>query len=219
MACPVILKDLFNFEDGNGHFYLMGAPDGYDNTLAVSVGGAYTGFTVFPHDVDPAQSLIPGGYEAIIDLSGEATGEYVFRYVTPAEKEMVATTPDDCEDSCVDCEDATVTKITAGEDQEFVFCYQDTDTYNIFTLSGVDGSDYLINYAPGSPQDPDFDLFPGSPDYGDFTPNDITVGTYEFVLTYTGAASGCSDCDFNVTIVIEDPHQPGDDGEASICTS
>lgn len=216
MACPVALKDIFSGEDGQGHFYLMDAPAGYDNFMKISVGGAFTNQEVWPWDLDPLKALVPGGYNAIVDLQGEAAGEYVFRYVTPATSGEEVNTPDDCE-GCADCEDSTIMKIISGVDQEFTFCYQDTTTYNIFILAGVDPDLYIIDYAPGSPQSPNFDLFPGSPTYGNFRPSLIPVGVYVFDLDYVGGGTGCTDCDLQITIIIEDPNDPGDDGDASIC--
>ena len=217
MACPVVLKDLFTGEDELGHFYLMDAPDAYDNGLKVSTGGAYTNFEVWPWDLDESKALIPGGYQAIVDLQGEAPGVYVFRYVTPSVKDGdIPTTPDDCDD-CVSCSDVEVTKIISGEDQVFTFCYQDPDLYNMFVLAGLDPSLYIVDYGPGSPQSPNFDLFPGSPGYGNFRPVQIPVGEYVFVLEYAGGQSACTDCDLEITIIIEDPNNAGESGSLSIC--
>lgn len=215
-SCPITLKELLTGEDSLGNFYLYSAPAGYDNTLNVSSGGPFSSFTIIPFTVDPAEGLIPGGHNAIVDLSNEAPGAYVFKYVTPGEYEGEPTDPSDCS-ICTDCQEITINKIEPGNDQEFNFCTQDVDPYNIFDLAGVNAEDYDIDYAPGSDEDLDFNLVYGGSGYGDFVPIEISVGVYVFILTRRGD-SECESCSFQVTIEIFEPMPAGVDGEVTLCT-
>lgn len=214
-ACPITLKDLLTGEDALGNFFLYSAPVGYDNTLLVSSGGPFSSFPIIPFTVDPAEGLIPGGHNAIVDLANEAPGAYVFWYVTPGTFEEEPTDPSSC-GVCTDCQAITINKIEPEENQEFEFCTQDVDPYNIFDLAGVSGSDYNIEYAPGSDEDIDFNLVFGSNGYGGFVPIEISTGTYVFILTRVGD-SDCESCSFQVTIEIYDPEPAGEDAEVIMC--
>jgi hypothetical protein len=211
--CPIVLKNLLAGEDPNGHFYLVEAPLGYDGTLRVSSGGPWSQFQVEVWPDTP--SVVPGGYNAIVDLQEEVFGRYVFRYVTPATYEGNPTDPSDC-DVCVSCEDVIITKVSSEDDKEEDVCTQDSSTYNLFDIAGVSKDEWVIDYAPGSPQSLGFDLVQGSSGYGNFKPIEIPTGVYVFIFTRVGDGE-CESCSFILTLNIFPPVDTGEPAVIGIC--
>jgi hypothetical protein len=211
--CPIVLKNLLAGEDPNGHFYLVQAPVGYDGTLRVSTGGPYAEFAVAVWPNTP--SVVPGGYNVIVDLQDEVFGTYIFRYVTPAEFNGEPTDPSDC-DVCVNCEDVRITKVSSEDDKEEFICTQDSDTYNLFEIAGVNPNEYVIDYAPGSPQSLGFNLVQGSSGYGNFKPAEIPTNVYTFIFTRIGDGE-CESCSFVLVLNLFPPVNTGNPAVIGIC--
>lgn len=211
--CPIVLKNLLTGEDPNGHFYLIGAPVGYDGYLRVSSGGPYAEVQVEIWPDTP--SLVPGGYNAIVDLLEEAYGTYIFQYVTPASVDGNPTDPSDC-DVCVSCETVTIHKVSSEDDREEFICTQDSDTYNLFDIVGVSPDEFDVDYHPDSPQSLGFNLIKGSSGYGDFKPIEIPTGVYVFIFTRSGNGE-CESCSFVLTLNLFPPVDTGEDAEIGIC--
>jgi len=210
-TCPIVLKNHVNGEDPYGHFYLISAPVGYDNTISVSSGGPFSIHTVEPFSVNPLGGLIPGGYQSIIDLSGEAAGTYIIKYVTPAVFDGDVTTPEQCGD-CVSCAEIVVKKLESEDSASAQFCEQDTATYNLFVLAGADPLNSTVEYAPGSPTDLDFDLVFGGSTYGDFKPIFIEPQTYTFLIDRIGSQD-CENCQTILTITFLSGEGAGEGSE------
>ena len=222
MPCLIHLAPVGVVGTPNGRWFLTSAPGCFSGTLGVYCDGVNFSHVVsgLPDDAVPLdQGICPDPHDIYVELPPSfptCTGDFVFTFVSPATEDASSC---DEEIPCGGCATYTLTaeEYYFPEETLFEIC-QSGPAKNLFTLAGVSCNDYTVDYAPGSPEDTDFDLAsPCGSGLGDFNPADIEVDTYTFRFTRIGSEPNCEYCTFEIEIQIIDAPFTGYNQEDSYC--
>jgi hypothetical protein len=222
--CHVNLSPIGLSGQPNGDWFLVEAPGGFNGSLWVNCENVLPFVLV---DNLPSSTIALGNAAGCQDphdiwiQQPNQPGVYTFKFVTP-----LGSTPDDCEEEG-DCGSNCSTVTLYVEEQppvlDSVEACQDTPCppgLNLFTLAGLDCNNFDVDYKPGSPNDPGFDLGSNcNSGLGDFCPNDISPGTYSFRFTIKGADQDCVSCFRDMDVDIIEAPFTGYDTEVTHCIS
>jgi hypothetical protein len=213
MSCNVNLLPLNGGTDGRW-FWTSAPPGAGSINLACETAGPYDITVSAPSNDTPIATACPDVYDIWLQLPS-VEGVYIFTFVSPSSEDAT-----DCGSSeCGGCSTFTVTVVEGIEylDPE-VRCNNVPGVLNLFGIAGVSCADWTVDYKAGSPEDNGFDLtsdcFLG---LGDFDPEAVDPDTYIFTFTKIGALEGCTSCEFELELTIDDAPFLGYDQEDALC--
>jgi len=201
-----------------GRWFMVSGPANFSGSIHVSCDGnaPWVLEAGYPSNTKPLG--VDAGCTDLADiwiLPGGCQGTFHFKFVTPVDKDLSDCGGGDCEVSCSDFILHVNGIPSLGEVEEEVCTTGPSQ--NLFTLGQVSCVYWDVDYKVGSPEDPDFDLSSAcNAGYGDFNPIDITPGTYIFVFSPKLGVL-CSDCQVELTLIVEDAPFTGYDCEESVC--
>lgn len=202
----------------NGRWFLTGAAagGGWAGSLDVSCDGVtFVTINSLPSTTIPLNNACGDTTDIYVDLSPFTDGAgFTFKFVSPDTADV-----SQCNDDCVDCKNYTIDVELTPENVVAEICTADAAT-NLYTIAGLDCSDwFILSYqtSPPSPQDIDFFLAGACPTHGQFNPADITPDTYVFEFRRVNDIDECDECLVTLTLTVTESPNAGVSFAGSVC--